>query len=105
MSRQIINLDKQYILIVDDNIYNIMALKSLLSIYNYFKIFTAENGQKALDLVLRKAQNNKYFRLIFTDIQMPIMDGYELIRQLRENEQLNILPKQTIIVLTADDME
>ena len=38
------------------------------------------NGQEALD-----ALDTDYYDLIVTDIMMPVMDGYELVRQLRES--------------------
>lgn len=51
------------------------------------------NGKEALNAV-----DNDYFDIILSDIMMPVMDGYELVRQLREDG--NITP---IMMITAKD--
>ncbi len=57
----------------------------------FFRIDTAENGQEGLD----KYNNNEY-DLVITDINMPIMDGIEMINNIRE-----INPEQKIITVSA----
>lgn len=52
-----------------------------------FEIDTAENGKIALD----KLENGDY-DIILTDIQMPILDGFELIRTIRDNEKYKEIP-------------
>lgn len=92
------------VLIVDDNIYNVMALKAILGNFNTFKISTAENGAKALEKVSAKAKKKKSFKIIFTDLQMPIMDGNQLIKLIRQQEQQQrVLQKTFIVILTADE--
>ena len=60
-----------------------------------FEVFTAENGLKALEIA-KKIQPD----LIVLDVMMPLMDGIETCRQLREMPEF----KQTIIIfLTARD--
>lgn len=51
------------------------------------------NGKEALD-----AMDNDYFDLVITDIMMPVLDGYELVRQLRDTG--NITP---VLMITAKD--
>jgi two-component system chemotaxis sensor kinase CheA len=58
-----------------------------------YKVFLAQNGKEALDIL-----QDKNFDAVISDIQMPIMDGYELIRQIRASENLKHLP---VIALTS----
>ena len=47
-------------------------------------VTVADNGKIALDLVERSFEMGEQFDLVLTDIQMPVMDGLELTRNLRE---------------------
>ena len=60
---------------------------------NSYTVTGVSNGQEALD-----AMENDYFDLIISDIMMPVMDGYELVRQLREVG--NTTP---VLMITAKD--
>ncbi len=83
------------ILIVDDTRANLLALKVLLKPIEV-DIVTAETGEEAL----RTAEANEdHIALILLDVQMPGMDGYEVARQLHENEKTRSLP---IIFITAN---
>jgi len=74
------------ILIVDDNSQNLYLLEAILKGYGY-KVTSAKNGKEALDL----ARNN-IPDLIISDILMPVMDGFELCRQWKADNQLNKVP-------------
>jgi CheY-like chemotaxis protein len=72
-------------LIVDDNLFNIMPIKSLTE--EEFKVFpeTAINGQIAVDLYKEGYKKvckckNRAFKLIIMDIQMPVMNGIQASR-------------------------
>ncbi|MFK5855079.1 MAG: hybrid sensor histidine kinase/response regulator [Bacteroidota bacterium] len=80
------------ILVVDDNVKNIQVLASLLTDKNY-DIEYALNGPDALQLV---ASEN--FDLILLDIMMPEMDGFEVCRRIKKDENKREIP---IIFLTA----
>ncbi|MEI7988570.1 MAG: fused response regulator/phosphatase [Chloroflexota bacterium] len=85
------------ILIVDDNDDNRVLLKRRLE-RRGFKILTAENGREALDLI---RQNR--FDLILLDIMMPIMNGYQVLEELKVDPELHNIP--VIIISGIDDIE
>jgi len=85
------------ILIVDDIEMNRVVFKGFFSNYKNLKIIEAENGAKAL----RSAK--KYIPdLILSDIKMPVMDGFEFIEKLRENENLKRIP---VIAVSASALK
>ena len=72
------------ILIADDDKNTRLLIKAVLEAERY-KVFTAENGIEALDVMDRE-----HIDLAVLDIMMPQMDGYELTQALRRND--NNLP-------------
>jgi CheY-like chemotaxis protein/HAMP domain-containing protein len=85
------------ILIVDDDMRNIFALTSVLET-RQMKICYAENGRDGIAVL----KANPDVDLILMDIMMPEMDGYETIRQIRQDDRFKTLP---IIALTAKAMK
>jgi signal transduction histidine kinase/DNA-binding response OmpR family regulator/ligand-binding sensor domain-containing protein len=83
--------EKSTLLIVEDNAEMREFLRSVLS--NQFHIFEAENGKIGYEMAMREVPE-----FILTDIMMPVMDGIELTRRVRENEEISHIP---IILLTA----
>ncbi|WP_308993811.1 response regulator [Mariniflexile litorale] len=69
------------VLIVDDNNLNIIVLKKILENIG-IESDTAENGKIALEKV-----NKKAYQLIFMDIHMPEMDGWEATRIIRQSDK------------------
>ena len=92
-----IDLEGTNILIVDDDIKNIFVLDAALKEFNA-TTFTAFNGKEALELL----ENNPKPDLILMDIMMPVMDGYEAMERIRENDKLKNIP---IIAVTAKAMK
>jgi signal transduction histidine kinase/ActR/RegA family two-component response regulator len=85
------------ILLVEDNIINQKLTKAILDRQG-FNVDTASNGKIGVD---KYRQNN--YDLVLMDIQMPVMDGYESSRLIREYEKLNPLKKPaTIIAVSAN---
>lgn len=82
------------ILIAEDNIINIMLLKKILDQWNC-NYSLSKNGQEALDMV-----KTGEFDVVLMDIHMPVMDGFEASRQIRELPDISI-SKIKIIALTA----
>lgn len=88
------------ILVVEDNLLNQKVIRFLLQKYQY-NIDIAENGRLALSLF-----KNKKYDLVFMDINMPEMDGYEATRMIRNYENENhALQKVKIIAMTANAMK
>ena len=88
-------LTPAHILLVDDNEDN----RNLLSLYlqdTPFTLTTAENGKEAVKIFMRSR-----FDIIIMDIEMPIMDGYEATRQVRQWEKEQKMEATPIIALTA----
>ncbi|WP_182026859.1 response regulator [Vibrio rotiferianus] len=84
------------ILLVEDNTVNQKVASLLLSKAGYqFEI--AENGQVAVDMF----QQDRGFDIILMDCMMPIKDGFEATREIRQFEQDSGLSKTPIIALTA----
>ncbi len=80
------------ILVVEDDPGTRLAIQDYLEQAGY-SIVVAEQGHRALELVQQYQPH-----LLVTDIAMPFMDGYELVRQIRQQPQLRLLP---VIFLTA----
>ena len=87
----------KHILLVDDDIRNIFSLSGILEDRG-ISVMIAKNGQEALD----KLSKNAHIDMVLTDIMMPVMDGYELINKIREQNRYTNLP---ILALTAKAMK
>ena len=81
------------VLLVDDSATMIMSVKALLTT-NGFAAVTASNGRQAL-AEIKKAKPD----LIITDINMPDMNGLELIQQVRQLPGMRFVP---ILTLTTE---
>ena len=79
-------------LIVDDELSNRIILKSVLKKIGY-SVIHAENGAQALELFCTEQPD-----MVFMDVMMPVMDGHEAVRRIREIETTRFVP---IIFLTA----
>jgi diguanylate cyclase (GGDEF)-like protein len=86
--------DKKKILVVDDHEDNIELLRARLEARGY-EVFGANDGQAALDQVEKVCPD-----LILLDVMMPKMDGMEVVRRLKANENLPFIP---VIMQTALD--
>jgi CheY-like chemotaxis protein/signal transduction histidine kinase len=89
-------LQNRTVLLVDDDMRNTFALSKLLKKHG-LNLVIADNGQMALD----KLKENRDIDLIIMDIMMPVMDGYQAMREIRKVPGWARLP---IIALTARAM-
>ncbi|MEC7814917.1 MAG: response regulator [Pseudomonadota bacterium] len=85
-------------LVVEDNPVNQKVTQALLQKLG-FEVDTAGNGEEAIHCV---QQNHRGYDVILMDCQMPLMDGYEATRRIRELEHGNGQAGVPIIALTAD---
>ena len=88
------NTDKMKILIVDDSELNRELLASMLE--DEYEIYQVENGKKAIDIL---EENREQFKLVLLDINMPVMDGYEVLSIMKRRKWLDKLP---VIVISAE---
>ncbi|MFO8142677.1 MAG: ATP-binding protein [Marinobacter sp.] len=89
---------KAWALVVEDNAVNQKVTSTLLSKLG-FDVDSVHNGQEAVDTVKSKHEG---YDIILMDCQMPVMDGYDATRVIREWEQSNGQSGAPIIALTAD---
>jgi signal transduction histidine kinase/CheY-like chemotaxis protein len=85
------------ILAVDDNELNLKFLKMMTQKWNV-KFYSATNGKEALDVLAKET-----ITVVLTDIQMPEMDGYELLQSIKRLP--NPLNKLPVIVISASPEE
>ena len=89
------------VLIVEDNEINQLVVENQLQQFG-LQTLMAENGQQALGMVQTHAEK---IDIIFMDIQMPVMDGYQATQAIREWEGQLQRAAIPIIALTADAFE
>ena len=90
-----------YILIVDDNPFNVLVTKNLIKELGY-PIETALGGNEAIEIVKRLNDNGLSIKVIFMDCEMPIMNGYETTKALKDMMARKEIPPIPIIALTAN---
>jgi CheY-like chemotaxis protein len=83
--------------VVDDDVRNIFTLSSVLE-RRGMKVVSATTGREAVKVL----ETTPDIAMVFMDIMMPEMDGYETIQVIRQNPPLRRLP---IIALTAKAMK
>jgi PAS domain S-box-containing protein len=87
------------VLIVDDNDSKRLALKAVLSPLGY-SIVEADSGLAALRCVMKQD-----FAVILLDVRMPIMDGFETARRIRQRVQSEITPIIFITAFASDETD
>lgn len=90
-------VQNQKILVVEDHPINQQLMRAILEKLGYFST-VVNNGQEALDML-----SERKFDLIFMDVLMPVMDGYETTRKIRSR-----FPKEdqpVIIAMTANAIQ
>jgi CheY-like chemotaxis protein len=89
-------MNKKLILIVDDDERNIFALSAVMR-HKGYETKSALNGEDCLNIL----RSDGDIDLVLMDIMMPIMDGYQATKLIREDQNLKQIP---IIALTANAM-
>lgn len=94
--KDVFNL-KKTVLIVEDNDINREILKSILE--EKYIVLEASNGKEALEVL---EVNHEFISLILLDIQMPVMDGFEFMKEFKKEASYSQIP---IIVTTSESGE
>ncbi len=89
--------DEVTVLAVDDDLMNLEMLGVMLSELDC-RLLKAKNGQQALDLLDSEPQID----VVLLDLEMPVMDGYETIKRIKQSFTLRDIP---VIVVTAGTHE
>lgn len=88
---------RQLILIVDDSELNRALLSEMLK--DDFRILEASNGRECLDAL---EQYGMGISLVLLDINMPVMDGFEVLVQMNRNHWIEDIP---VVMISSDDTE
>ena len=89
--------EKSKILLVDDSKMNRMMLTEILG--DSYHILEAENGQECLETLQAEAGN---IALVLLDINMPVMDGFEVLKAMNRNHTIEDTP---VIMISSDDSD
>jgi diguanylate cyclase (GGDEF)-like protein len=87
------------ILVVDDNPVKRLAIRAMLGPLGY-KIVEAESGRAAVRCV-----ETEIFATILVDVRMPIMDGYETVRLIREHSRGELTPVMFVTAFGPDEVD
>ena len=88
---------KSQILLVDDSAMSRMILKEILG--GDYSILEAENGQECLEKMQAEAGN---IALVLLDINMPVLDGFEVLKAMNANHTIEDIP---VIMISSDDSD
>ena len=91
-------LQRAFVLVVDDSRTMRLSLVQALNELGFDNIKEAKNGRQALELVLKEP-----FDLMLLDMEMPEMNGMEVLLAMKNNPQLSGLP--VIVISGADQIE
>ena len=89
--------EKTQILLVDDSNMNRMLLREILG--DGYHILEAENGQECLEKMQAEAGN---IALVLLDINMPVMDGFEVLKAMNANHTIEDTP---VIMISSEDSD
>lgn len=86
---------KKTVIVADDDEVVLSYITVLLGKLGFRDVRTAPDGQKALVILLNAAVS-----MVITDIEMPLMNGLQLVHQIRRKTKYSTVP---VIALTAND--
>ena len=88
-----VTMERALILVVDDDPLNLVVLSQTLQ--PQYRVMTANNGEEALKLIAQHTVD-----LVLLDIKMPGLDGYEVLRHLKNQSKTQSIP---VIFISAND--
>jgi CheY-like chemotaxis protein len=98
MTARLKTYSKLNVLVVEDNLINQEVAIGMLEKIG-FNADVADNGQEGVDAI-----SSSHFDLVLMDCQMPVLDGYEATKAIRDREIVNGDSRIPIIALTANAM-
>ena len=91
------NVEKDYsMLIVEDNHDLLELMRKLFA--QRFHVYTARNGKQALNTIYKRDLD-----IVITDVMMPVMDGIELTRKIKDSDDYAQLPVVMLTAKTTDE--
>ena len=96
-------MEKIIILVDDDPNFNWVSSKLIEKAAPDLKVNTYANGKTALDFFLKGNAEEKIHYIIFLDINMPIMNGWEFMDALEENDLARSYSIEVYIVTSSTD--
>ncbi|KAK4042258.1 hypothetical protein C8A01DRAFT_44647 [Parachaetomium inaequale] len=92
------------ICIAEDNVINARIALQYMQRLGYPNVDTYDNGLKAVEGLRDKARQGTPYHIILMDVQMPVLDGYEATKLLRDDE-LESVRKVLVIAMTASAIQ
>lgn len=89
-------MDKRKIVVMDDDLMIRKLLKSVLTKAGY-EVFVAANGEEGMGQVKAVRPD-----MVVSDVLMPKMDGYEVLKAIKDNEETKDIP---VVMLSSLDLE
>ncbi len=94
-----VRLSSRRVLIVEDNLINQTIMQRMLSRFFQCDADIAQNGREAVQMITEQP-----YDLVFMDVQMPVLDGFEATRIVREMEASSGRRRTPIVAMTANAM-
>ncbi|MFD3003040.1 response regulator [Pontibacter toksunensis] len=90
------------ILVVDDDIVAILTSQRIIKKLKLdVDLLTARHGKEALDIIREICQGDQHLELILLDINMPVMDGFELLEELKHSDDLSCALLRVVLVSSS----
>ncbi|KAK0634856.1 hypothetical protein B0T17DRAFT_611800 [Bombardia bombarda] len=96
--------DQLRICIAEDNAINAKIAMQYMQRLGYQNVDTYDNGQKAVEGLREKARQGVPYHIILMDVQMPVLDGYEATKLLR-NDPIETVRNVLVIAMTASAIQ
>jgi CheY-like chemotaxis protein/HPt (histidine-containing phosphotransfer) domain-containing protein len=94
--------DKNLLLVDDQDLNRVLVASHLVKNYDIL-VDQASNGKEAVEKFIAKAKSGDPYDLVFMDVKMPIMDGFEATKQIRKYQEENKAQQNVPIVAITGD--